>query len=336
MDVNKNNDFEVSVVIPVYNAAAFVTQAVESALAQLEVHEVILVEDCSPDDSLAVCSKLAGSYPQVKLFQHPGGVNRGAGPSRNLGITKSVCPYITFLDADDFYLPGRFTVANEVLTHQSDCDGVYDAVGMYYEDEASIERWREHSIAGEGVTTVGASIDPADLFSLLIKGGQGHIHLNGLIIRREVLQRSGLMDETIADTLHEDTDWVLRLAAIGKLYPGSVAEATSMRRVHQQNRVSAPRTSESIHRDRIRLWIATYQWLHNNGSRTQCRLGFRRLVLEWTHTIPPLSNPAKLLALLRFPFRLPLALQEGDYWAELARTCWSIIRNDWLKLSERV
>ena len=54
-----NDFFEVSVVIPVYNAAAFVTQAVESALAQPEVREVVLVEDCSPDDSLAVCRQLA-------------------------------------------------------------------------------------------------------------------------------------------------------------------------------------------------------------------------------------------------------------------------------------
>ena len=91
MEGRMNDLFEVSVVIPVYNAAAFVTQAVESALAQPEVREVVLVEDCSPDDSLAVCRQLAEKYPQVNLFQHPGGVNRGAGPSRNLGITKSTC-----------------------------------------------------------------------------------------------------------------------------------------------------------------------------------------------------------------------------------------------------
>lgn len=318
----------VSVVIPVYNAAAFVTQAVESALAQPEVREVILVEDCSPDDSLAVCRQLAGLHPQVKLFQHPGGVNRGAGPSRNLGISKSTSPYIAFLDADDFYLPGRFAAAHAVFERHSDCDGVYDAVGMFYEDQASRERWHDHSIAGEGVTTLPPGIDPADLFSVLMKGGQGHIHLNGLIINRKVLERSGLMDESIADTLHEDTDWVLRLAAVGRLYPGSVTEPTSVRRVHQQNRVSAPRSSESIKRDRIRLRIATYHWLRRNGSPEQRRLGFRRLLLEWTQATPKLSNSAKFFTLLGFPFRVPSALMEGYFWAELARTCWSIIRND--------
>ena len=324
--------FEVSVVIPVYNAAAFVQQAVESALSQPEVSEVILVEDCSPDDSLKVCQQLASLHEKVKLFQHPGDVNRGAGPSRNLGIINSSSQYIAFLDADDFYLPGRFGAARNCFFENPDCDGVYDAVGMYYEDDASRDRWNEYSIAGEGVTSLPDGIAPEDLFTVLIKGGQGHIHLNGLVIRQQVLERSGLMDETIADTLHEDTDWVLRLAAVGRLLPGSVAESTSMRRVHQQNRVSAPRPEKSIHRDQIRLRIATHRWLRKHGTKQQRQLGFRRLQLEWTRGSNGQSNFGKLKALLRFPFRLPLVLLEGDYWYELGQTIWSIIRNDWLKL----
>ena len=324
--------FPVSVVIPVYNAATFVTQAVESSLAQPEVREVILVEDCSPDDSLAVCQQLARLYPLIKLFQHPGGVNRGAGPSRNLGITSSTCPYIAFLDADDFYLPDRFAASRGVFERNLDCDGVYDAVGMYYEDEASRERWREHSITGEGITTLPGGIDPTDLFSVLIRGGKGHIHLNGLIVRRQVLSLSGLMDETIADTLHEDTDWVLRLSVAGKLHPGSVMEPTSMRRVHQQNRVSAPRSSESIKRDRVRLRIATYHWLRRHGTTAQRKLAFRRLLLEWIYGTENSDDSGKLIALLRFPNRLAFALLEGDYWYELAQSGWSVIRNDWLKL----
>jgi len=335
MEVKMNSGFEVSVVIPVYNAASFVTQAVESALAQPEVREVILVEDCSPDDSLAVCRQLAGLYPQVKLFQHPGGVNRGAGPSRNLGISNSTCPYIAFLDADDFYLPGRFAVARSVFERQSDCDGVYDAVGMYYEDETSRERWHDHSIAGEGITTLPLGIDPVDLFTVLIKGGQGHVHLDGLTINRRILEKSNLFTELPGlESMHEDTDFILRLAAVGRLYAGNLTVPNAMRRVHGQNRISAPRSSESIKRDRVRLRVATYGWLRQNGSPEQRRLGFRRLLLEWTGVTPKPSNPAKLSALLRFPFRVPVALLEGQFWVELARTCWSIIRIDWLKLNE--
>lgn len=335
MEVNMNGGFEVSVVIPAYNAAAFVTQAVESALAQEEVHEVILVEDCSPDDSLAVCRQLAGLYPQVKLFQHPGGVNRGAGPSRNLGIARSTCPYIAFLDADDFYLPNRFASACDVFEQHPDCDGVYDAVGMYYEDEASRERWRYHSVAGEGITTLPPGIDPVDLFSVLMKGGQGHIHLDGLTINRRILEKSNLFTELPGlESMHEDTDFILRLAAVGRLYAGNLTLPSAMRRVHGQNRISAPRSSESIKRDRIRLRLATYHWLRRNGTPQQRRLAFRRLMLEWTQDAPGKKNLGRLSALLRLTFRLPSALVEGHYWHELAQACWSIIRNDWLKLNE--
>jgi len=331
VEVKTNGSFEVSVVIPVYNAAAFVTQAVESALIQPETREVILVEDCSPDDSLLVCRQLAEAHPEVKLFQHPGGVNKGAGPSRNLGITSSTCPYIAFLDADDFYLPGRFAAAREVFSRYPDCGGVYDAVGMYYEDEASRARWHEYSIAGEGITTLSRGINPADLFSALIKGGQGHIHLNGLIIRREVLARSGLMDETIADTLHEDTDWILRLSAIGRLYPGSVTEPTSMRRVHQQNRVSAPRSEESIQRDRLRLRKATYAWMREHGTPAQRDLAFRRLLRQHNSWPKVRTNSGKLVGLLGFPFTYPMALVERSFWSECKDAFSALIRQDWLR-----
>lgn len=326
-----NIHLSVSIITPVYNAASYIVRAVESALAQPEVREVILVEDCSPDDSLAICQQLACEHPEVKLFQHPGGVNRGAGPSRNLGIIKSTCPYIAFLDADDFYLPGRFASDRAVFAQNPDCDGVYDAVGMYYEDEASRERWRDHSIAGEGITTLPPGIAPFELFSVLTKGGQGHIHLNGLIIRRKILERSGLMDETIADTLHEDTDWVLRLSAIGRLYPGSVTEPTSMRRVHLQNRVSAPRSEESIQRDKLRLWRATYAWISRHGTTTQRELTFRRLLNQYISGKQVSTNSGKLASLLGFPFTYPMALVERSFWIECKDAFSALIRQDWLR-----
>lgn len=308
--------FEVSVIIPVYNAAAFIAQAVNSALAQPEVKEVILVEDHSPDDSLAVCQQLVYAQSHVRLYQHPGGVNRGAGPSRNLGISKSTCPFIAFLDADDFFLPNRFTFSRAVYDQHTDCDGVYDAVGMYYADEASRERWRKNSITSEGVTTVESGVDPSDLFSVLIKGGLGHIHLNGLVIHRQALGRSGLMDESIADTLHEDTDWILRLASVCRLYPGSVIEPTSMRRVHQQNRVSAPRSPLLIQRDRLRLCVATYSWLRKNGTVEQRRLAFRRLMRQWFTWPEVRTQAAKLRSLISFAWKYPVSILEPDYWIE--------------------
>ncbi len=52
---------KISVIIPVYNAEKYVTQAVESALQFDEVYEVVLVEDKSPDNALQVCRNLPGN-----------------------------------------------------------------------------------------------------------------------------------------------------------------------------------------------------------------------------------------------------------------------------------
>ncbi len=74
----------VSVITPAYNAGRYVARAVESALGQPQVSEVILVEDGSTDDTLEQCRWLVTTDTRVKLFRHPGGENRGAGASRTV------------------------------------------------------------------------------------------------------------------------------------------------------------------------------------------------------------------------------------------------------------
>ena len=58
---------EISVITPIYNAATYLRKAVESALMQSEVKEVILVEDCSPDNSLEIALQLAKEDARVRV-----------------------------------------------------------------------------------------------------------------------------------------------------------------------------------------------------------------------------------------------------------------------------
>lgn len=333
-------DEKISVIIPVFNAAQYVTQAVESALEQLETGEVILIEDHSPDDSLQVCQRLAKTYEKVRLLQHPGGVNRGAAPSRNLGMVESGFPYIAFLDADDYYLPGRFTIPAEIFSMHPACDGVYEAVGIHFEDEIARQRWSESTMAHVRLTTMNSAIAPEELFKKLIKGGSGHIHLNGLVIKRSLLELCGYMNEDIADTLHEDTDFVLKTAAVGKLYPGRINEPCAVRRVHADNRVSAPRSPELIYRDKMRLRKATYRWCKENGLKNQRLLAFKRMINERVmnqpdphnrlKALPPSTRKAWLLS--TWPFVEPSVMLERTFWYELGSSTWGILRNDLLHL----
>ncbi|MCW6048552.1 amino acid adenylation domain-containing protein [Lyngbya sp. CCAP 1446/10] len=89
----------VSVVIPSYNSAQFLPEAIESILEQtLPVFEIIVVDDGSTDETKEICDR----YPAVKyVYQN----NQGVAAARNTGLGVSTGEYIVFLDSDDCLLP---------------------------------------------------------------------------------------------------------------------------------------------------------------------------------------------------------------------------------------
>ena len=92
----------VSVVIPCYRCADTIVRAVASVAAQtLRPAEVILVEDCSNDETLAVLNQLQSEYPLGWIKVIPLSFNVGAGEARNAGWDAARGSYIAFLDADD-------------------------------------------------------------------------------------------------------------------------------------------------------------------------------------------------------------------------------------------
>src|ERR687890_1245755 len=85
----------VSVVIPCYNQAHFLGEAIESVLAQsYKDFEIIVVDDGSPDNT----SEVAARYPGVRCVRQE---NQGLAGARNTGIRESKGEYLVFLDADD-------------------------------------------------------------------------------------------------------------------------------------------------------------------------------------------------------------------------------------------
>lgn len=262
------NSIEVSVIIPVYNAASYVRQAVESALMQPEVREVLLVEDGSPDNALEICQQLAKEYEQVIFLRHPNGENRGAGASRNLGMRHATSPILAFLDADDYYLPGRFKLDAKIYAENPSCEGVYHAVSMHIEDPEGLERWNNAGKAPDQIQTVTAEIPPEGLAKALIEGTYGYFHIDSLSVKKSVLEKAGLMREDLR--LHQDTEWILRVAMTSRLFPGSLNEPVASWRVHAQNRISAPRSPVRKLDDRLRMWEALYDWCRQNGAVQFC------------------------------------------------------------------
>ncbi len=269
---------KISVIIPVYNAAPYVRQAVESALMQPQTGEIVLIEDASPDDSLLVCEELTAKYDKVRLLRHPNGENRGAGESRNLGIRESRYDIIAFLDADDFYLPDRFTEPLRIMA-KTGADGVYESIEPHFESVATEERWNRARGRSEitGVaTTMHEPIPPDQLFAALTNGKKGNFTLDGLVVRRDALMDVGMFPELRKG---QDTSLLRKLAAVHTLMPGRISTPVTRYRVHDKNRVAGvDRPPADVRRWRKRVWLDVWQWGHNRLTSTQKNIMLHNLV----------------------------------------------------------
>ncbi len=91
-----------SVIIPVYNGAKYVTRAVESVINQpcSDFLEIVIINDGSTDNSGEVCDSLASTYNSVKVIHKK---NEGVSVARNIGIEKADGKFVAFMDCDDWW-----------------------------------------------------------------------------------------------------------------------------------------------------------------------------------------------------------------------------------------
>ncbi|GAA4167236.1 glycosyltransferase family 2 protein [Gryllotalpicola koreensis] len=105
----------VSVVIPCYNYARYLPDAVRSALEQPGVDvDVVIIDDASTDDSVAVAKAFAERDERVRLVQHP--ANRGHVETANEALGLATADFLVKLDADDLLTPGSLARSVALLT----------------------------------------------------------------------------------------------------------------------------------------------------------------------------------------------------------------------------
>ncbi len=216
-----------SVIIPAYNCEKFLEEAVMSVVAESESAEVeaVIVEDGSTDGTLRLCELLRDRFPDtVSLHRHPGGANRGLSASRNLGIEKARGELIAFLDADDYWLPGRLEKALAILSERPEVDGVCEPVAVVLEDGATALD-REH-FASRDLIVANPGSGPEQRGETIFSRSAWQVC--GILLRRSVFEKAGLFSIDVA--MHEDTHMWYRIAAVCHIEQGSHEPVACYRR----------------------------------------------------------------------------------------------------------
>lgn len=248
-------NFSISVIIPAFNVERFVEKAIYSALKQQEVFEVIVVNDGSKDKTLSIIERIQSKNPKVKIFHHLNGSNRGRSASRNLGIKKVSGNFISFLDADDYYLPNRFKNDKRIFEKNNEAEVVYNAVGYHY--------YRNLSEAEKSVfkklNTVSKPLEDTDVFESLISSKYGYLHLNGLTIKKNVFQKTGLFNESLQ--VAEDSDIIFKMGLKCHFKAGQIDKPLAIRGIHDSNIYN----NNSLYKEyNVKLYESLLNWAYKN------------------------------------------------------------------------
>ena len=215
----------VSVVIPAYNAVATLEAAIASVRHQAySPIEILLVDDGSTDASPEVIRRLA--VADLRAFRQP---NRGVSAARNTGIREARGELIAFLDADDEWLPGKLARQVEFLSLRPEVGLVYTLIEQVDADGriTGVRPWKP------------GRDDYAHLYH------SNRIATSSVLVRRELLLRAGLFDESIRVT--QDYDLWLRIAAISP-FAGIPEPLTRYR-----YRGGISRDIETVYRDHLKI-----------------------------------------------------------------------------------
>ncbi len=179
----------VAAIIPCYNGAEFLAEAIESVQSQTRpVDEILVVDDGSTDESAVIARDLGAEVLSL-------GKNLGAGPARNRGLRHVRSDLVAWLDADDYWLDHHVATLVPLLERYPQAVAALAAVRV---------------LAGEVQVNRGY-VPPGEPVEVLLSAFRDWLHLIiGCIVRRNALLEIGGFDES--ERFSEDFDYWLRLA----------------------------------------------------------------------------------------------------------------------------
>lgn len=220
----------VTVIIPAYNAAAFIAEALDSVLAQTTpADEVVVVNDGSTDNTLAILKEYEPRFGgRLVILDQP---NAGVAAARNAAYGRASGDIVAMLDADDIYFPGFLETVRRAFTTMPD-------IVLFFADTeilAAAGPTGRLNSEGKPVRTLPARavgdlyrFEDSPFTSLL---GGSFIPVCATAVRRQAALAAGLFDLSIRTS--EDRDFFCRLSLRGPF--GFSREVLAYERIHDRN-----------------------------------------------------------------------------------------------------
>lgn len=190
---------QVSVIIPVFERAELLAQAVQSVFAQtLHDFELIIADDGSADDTRAVCRRLAGADPRARVLElaHTG----NPAIARNAALRAACGEFVAFLDSDDLWMPAK--LERQLAQLRADPRRRWSYTGFEHMNASG-------RVVDDGVAARWAPCE-GDIFAATVSGRAPIRSASVVMAARDLLNKAGGFDEQLVSG--QDYDLWMRLA----------------------------------------------------------------------------------------------------------------------------
>ncbi|MCU7551292.1 glycosyltransferase family 2 protein [Chitinophagaceae bacterium LB-8] len=197
----------VSVIMPAYNAAKYISASIESVLQQTYSNwELIVVDDGSKDDTKAIVLAYVQKDNRIKYHWQPNGK---LGNARNSGIRNATGKWITFLDSDDLWACNKLEKQIEAAHKNKDVDVIFTG-GYFFNDDDLTKLTPYPTLLGK--------FGPKEMYKLEYQSN--YIANLSVMVKREYIDKIGFQDEHRFIYGCEDWDYWIRLAKGGATFLG--------------------------------------------------------------------------------------------------------------------
>lgn len=173
----------VSIIMPAYNAEAFVESAINSVLAQTYTdYELIVINDSSTDSTAEIVSRIAATDKRILFFDNK--VNLGVSATRNLGVLKASSDWIAFLDSDDMWRNDKLFKQIELIATHPDAVIVYSG-SSFIDNNGKPYNWIMPA-------------EPKMTYNMLLK--RNLLSCSSIMVRKDAICKTGMAN----DKMHED------------------------------------------------------------------------------------------------------------------------------------